>query len=369
MKTDNKKLLMKYGAIASGIAAVAIEPSSAQMIYTDLNPDSVLTAGEVLLIDFDANGIDELEFVLSSSNYSARVKTIGATSTLRSRFSYFGPDYGYSKALFQGDSIVEGPFPTSNIDYLRFETNNSVLNSNYGGDFRRIGTHYLGVRFEISGETHYGWVALEFPEQPGNELHLHVQAYAYNATPDKKIITGPTVPVVAITGAPSIVNNQTPFTVTIESCENTNDLALEDMTVGNGNADNFVKIDDHTYTVEITADGNGDVTLDIDAATFTSSAFGTDNLAANQVTITYSPVTNLSESDLNSQVSISPNPTSGALNVGGLNVKSLELMDLAGNALVTSTSNKMDISELSTGVYLLRIHSESQVITKRIVKE
>jgi hypothetical protein len=54
-------------------------------------------------------------------------------------------------------------------------------------------TTYIGFKFLISGQAHYGWarVVVRFdPDTRKRKLYLQVTGYAYEATPNKTIKAG-----------------------------------------------------------------------------------------------------------------------------------------------------------------------------------
>ena len=64
---------------------------------------------------------------------------------------------------------------------------------------------------------------------------------------------------------------------------------IEIIAVGNGTADTFVAVDQDTYTANINPDGNGNITIDVNADVATDSA-GNGNTAATQVTVIYDAI-------------------------------------------------------------------------------
>lgn len=69
-------------------------------------------------------------------------------------------------------------------------------------------------------------------------------------------------------------------------------------------------------------------------------------------------------------VAIFPNPVRDMLTVNGENVKSVEVIDVNGSVVLTSNrAGQIDMSELSDGVYMVRVMSENGVSTKKIVKK
>ena len=69
-------------------------------------------------------------------------------------------------------------------------------------------------------------------------------------------------------------------------------------------------------------------------------------------------------------VAIFPNPVRDMLTIEGNNVKSVEVIDMDGRVVLTNDrAGKLDMSELSDGVYMVRVMSENGVSTKKIVKK
>lgn len=88
---------------------------------------------------------------------------------------------------------------------------------------------------------------------------------------------------------------------------------------------------------------------------------------------TYAVLSN-SVRQLDSSISLYPNPTNGVVNISSkFNIKSVELYDVQGRILETSieqNSNiKFDISEKQNGVYFLKINSENGSKVEKIIKE
>ena len=69
---------------------------------------------------------------------------------------------------------------------------------------------------------------------------------------------------------------------------------------------------------------------------------------------------------------IYPNPTNDLININSNNnhsFTSVKVYDLSGKMLIESSDNKISVSNLSSGVYLLRIMTETGEITKKFIKE
>ncbi|MBR6063244.1 MAG: T9SS type A sorting domain-containing protein [Bacteroidales bacterium] len=92
------------------------------------------------------------------------------------------------------------------------------------------------------------------------------------------------------------------------------------------------------------------------------------------VSVTYT-VTPVGIHDMQQQVSIYPNPTSGdvTLDLSGLNAKTVELFSMNGQLLntVVPTDETMTLSlnQYAAGIYFVRIHTDNGITTQKIVKK
>jgi len=102
----------------------------------------------------------------------------------------------------------------------------------------------------------------------------------------------------------------------------------------------------------------------------------TDN-AGNTATCSFDLIVNafVGIADLSaSGISIYPNPTSGKLTIdnGELTIQSIEITDITGK-VVKSFSNfqnsEIDLSNLNSGIYFIKLQTDKQVFTTKIVKE
>jgi thiol-disulfide isomerase/thioredoxin len=84
-------------------------------------------------------------------------------------------------------------------------------------------------------------------------------------------------------------------------------------------------------------------------------------------------VANLSEMDLSATVNVYPNPAVNELTVFGSQLKEVTLIDASGREVYSAVFNKqdevtIDVSNLQTGVYVVRISAENGVAVKRFSK-
>ena len=113
------------------------------------------------------------------------------------------------------------------------------------------------------------------------------------------------------------------------------------------------------------------------AASTVYSVTGTDSFGCagkSTVVLNVNDCTGLSVNKL-AGVSVYPNPTSGEIMVelNNASVKTIHLMDLTGRVISSSTSSlevvKVDLTNLSNGIYYLKIQSDSSVEVVKVVKQ
>ena len=68
-------------------------------------------------------------------------------------------------------------------------------------------------------------------------------------------------------------------------------------------------------------------------------------------------------------IAVYPNPTTGILNVEAEGLREVNVMDLSGRTLMTVNDKVVNISDLSAGVYFVRVVCANGVSTQKIVKE
>lgn len=208
-KTNNLNVKIKrYAALATGVTAAA--GATAQVTYTDVNPDVVLTPSGTTqyLLNLDGDAAIDMGLVVASGtvtgiytygpyqipytlSYDAGVAVFGTNPP--SVNAWMGSTSDAPSNLPSGSAIsASGTFYQAqgfvgNIQstYLGAPAN-TQLGPYSTGNF--LGTEgYIGVRFDISGQTHYGWVRVEMN---ATATQMIIKDYAYDATPNTAINAG-----------------------------------------------------------------------------------------------------------------------------------------------------------------------------------
>jgi hypothetical protein len=163
-------------ATAAGVGMLALaQPARGEVIVTK---KTIPVLGPTYL-DINNDGVNDFEFYnfFSFGSSSVVVKDGAVVGTF------------YASALVRGAQIG----PTAHFDSGSFAVIERGIG--YGRSFKghwgdNPKNRYLGVRFSMNGETHYGWVRLTITAGRDSGIAATITAYAYETTPNKKILAG-----------------------------------------------------------------------------------------------------------------------------------------------------------------------------------
>jgi hypothetical protein len=204
-KTKLSKKLKSYTTIA--LSAIAADASS-QVIYTDIRDTTLINNGDFFDIDLNNDGINDLNITLSKSIYSStyssysiyvnynsvnanassnnQVNTLLNTSySINEAFAFNNNQNINSSANSWNSYGIVGGFATGSI-VNPYST--SYLNINIG-QFPGQGDRFLGVRFRIGANTHYGWVRLDVSAFSDS---VTIKDFAFDTTANTPILAGDT---------------------------------------------------------------------------------------------------------------------------------------------------------------------------------
>ena len=192
------KKLSAYSSAALGFIALNNDVS-AQVIYTNIDPDENLYAYDQLQIDINDDGFIDIGFdayLALSATYSYyqgwSTSTLGVYFYANNFSAIVGTPVNPNLAanLQPGDSIGASAFWNANneVNFAGFELNIYSYSEVIDGWNKQ--NNYIGVKFQVAGQTHYGWVRLSIDNLSNNSLDLPkliIQDYAYEATPNTPI--------------------------------------------------------------------------------------------------------------------------------------------------------------------------------------
>ncbi|PWL28906.1 MAG: hypothetical protein DCO96_08805 [Fluviicola sp. XM-24bin1] len=181
-KATLQKRLAQYGLLTAAIAAT--NEADAAVVYTDITPDFTGGLGSQYFLDLDNNGTDDFRIWHNGSSNLYISPLTGTNEALGSG----GATFAYPFALTSGAAISSGAGGWFNNGY-----GGGFQSLNYGscsfGNWCNVTDRYIGLRFDIAGSIHYGWVRLDV-DFAGNSWT--VKDYAYETNPGIGITAGDT---------------------------------------------------------------------------------------------------------------------------------------------------------------------------------
>ena len=187
--------LYALAAGAAGVGALALtQPAEAKVIYTRAH--IVVEEYETYKLDINHDGVTDLCIkVKVFSNTSAAQDVVSAAPVAKNGIEGTAHINFYAAALSKGATIgPEQEFGGQAKGAIMAFVDESIYGSyQYGGNWVNLNNRYLGVKFHISGKTHYGWVrANVWVTGQGPGAGAILTGWAYETIPNKPIIAGKT---------------------------------------------------------------------------------------------------------------------------------------------------------------------------------
>ncbi len=184
----------------------------------------------------------------------------------------------------------------------------------------------------------------------------------------------PSINIISTESSPTGAN---PIPVTITFNENVTGFEMTDIVVTNGTISNFTETTSNTvFDIEVTPVSNGEVTINIAANVAIDNA-SNGNSIATEFSILYDSTLSVGDFVTDQQFLVYPNPTNGILTINAdpnLGIQHLNIFDIRGKLLDTQKLqgtlqiNTIDITNIPSGVYFIRITSDKGNITRKIIK-
>jgi len=168
----------------------ALSQLNAEIIYTDINPDTTLHATGTTFFDYyymDMNGDGEYEFDFRHFNPG----TFQAVEV----YCYLGGAdeailcVGTNPLALNANEII-GPGSGVWINTVQGSSNSALsLNRSVvtGEDWEGVVNKFLGLRFMVDANWYYGWARLDVPADASN---FTIKDFAYNNVVDEPITAG-----------------------------------------------------------------------------------------------------------------------------------------------------------------------------------
>jgi len=165
--------------------------ATAQIVYTDVDPDITIDDFQQgYPVDFNNDGVTDFHIVLLSNTGVWVMQLILDTSTANTFVVLDGDE---AAVLNQDNNIG----PSSDLylldsgwgDLMYGYWNSSGEYGNWTGVQE---DKYLGIKFEIGNQFHYGWVQLNTTIHSHSNMEFTVKSFAYETTPNTSILAGDT---------------------------------------------------------------------------------------------------------------------------------------------------------------------------------
>ncbi len=180
---------MKIPTLAAYSAASALllgisQGAKAQMTYYNIDPDANVLGDMDYPIDLNLDGIPEM--TMHANKWWTFTSYELYSSQHISFFNYAeiatsaGP-----LQLYSGDTVnADLDFNSYNQYFFYGYNNDGAIDLGTGASWVNNDS-YIGMRFEVSGNTHYGWIRVRLHQTDVDDMPgLIVKELAWNATPD-----------------------------------------------------------------------------------------------------------------------------------------------------------------------------------------
>jgi hypothetical protein len=174
-----------------GILALA-QPAEAKIVYTPAHKHIGLH--QTLPIDLSHDGKSNFRLKNTSTCGTDLCNTWLAVTQVVKGNGIVGPRSSlgiqWASALKKGTRVGPGGRFYAQADLV-------FMDSGYlwpTSPWAHVGTRYLGLKFQIHGQTHYGWARLfvNVTNPPFRQISGTLTGYAYETIPNKPIIAGKT---------------------------------------------------------------------------------------------------------------------------------------------------------------------------------
>jgi hypothetical protein len=287
----NKNLLEKKNLIArlAGYAAstgalMAFGANANGQVYSGDQNILVNDPADPYELDIDGDGTTDftLGLILQGPAYpSYNSAFIEQNGTVSYQNSWLGTSSGNVFNLSDGSPIDAGQSSWNNsgddwnLGSFYFPANSPR------GPFPGQGDQFLGVRFNIGTDMHYGWIRMNIPDSCNQ---IHILDWGYQLEPEAGILAGEfdnTPPVATIDPGVVYMTNVRTLTVDVTFDEPVIGLQLSDFSISNGFIQNLTVVTPGiAYTLEAIATVHGQVVLSLPAGAVTDSSLVDNELTS-----------------------------------------------------------------------------------------
>lgn len=180
-------------AAAGGVGALCFaQPAEGKIVYTPANV-KIPTDGGMFWFDVNHDGIPDFglinRYTRFSGAWSAALNVVALARSNEVPGKRGGASY-YAFALPKGAKIGSSAgFP---LEYYYPILMAVAINGTRTYGYWQSGTAYLGLRFVVKGNTHFGWARVKVTPRTPHGYNATLTGYAYETVPNKSILAGAT---------------------------------------------------------------------------------------------------------------------------------------------------------------------------------
>jgi hypothetical protein len=187
--TPLSKKLKSYSALAGTMVAAA-SSSDAQIVYTNVNPDTTINTGGIYNLDLDNNGNIDFEFSVTHGTYMygtfAITYDVGILTPMAGCAIDTAGDGAKAHVLNDAIDASLGWVDDATAGYQLL--GGTAFGGAYtGGNFLGQTDKYIALRFKIGTNDHYGWARIDMD---GAGTMVKLKDFAYNAAANMMIPAG-----------------------------------------------------------------------------------------------------------------------------------------------------------------------------------
>ena len=190
----NKLNAYAVSAAAAGVALTAFAPPvEAEIVFTPVNGQ--IASGSKYALDLNHDGV--IDFTLENDLHLSTTPfgdDLNIVPAAKGNAVWQGPQERYRQltaaALAAGVPVGSGKpfaFQAVNMAYASLTASTYVS----GGPWKNATNRFLGLKFLINGEVHYGWARLTVLADKHREaVKATLTGYAYESVANQPILTG-----------------------------------------------------------------------------------------------------------------------------------------------------------------------------------
>lgn len=372
-----KNNLQKYGLLTTGVLlSTGGMQLKASIVYTDIADVSITAASNGTIgytennfsqfFDIDGDGTDEFrnEVYFYQDFY-------GNKATIGKQFSISSQSESSETTLLLNSMFGPGSAVTENI------LNRLVLYANFS-DSGSSTDFYTGLKFQISGETHYAWIGYnQVTSSDNSSTTLTVKDWAYENVADSAIQVGATS------------GGALPVELIAFDAEEQDGKVMLDWSTAmelDNRGFNIQRSSDSRDWKNIgfvegnnTTDSRNDYQFEDENPLAFQSYYRLQQLDTDGV-VEYTEIVTVNIKKETAQLSVFPNPVNNdlTLNVELQTAEDIQIIltDINGRQVSVATLSgtkgmnayKPDVSDLAAGMYMAQIRLSNEVVSKKFIK-